>query len=118
MHPTTKAALETVTKWRRAFMNWQLGDKPRDDPEACAVVEHREVTIMLRVESSALANLLVKKGVFTVDEFEAQLAVEAMHLSKMLEKAFPGYSAHIDGLHVDPSTGSSTFAILHRTPEK
>lgn len=48
------AALNKLAKWRSVFAGWQLGTRLKEDPECQAVKDHREVTILLRAEVSAL----------------------------------------------------------------
>jgi hypothetical protein len=55
---TAIQALNRVAKWRGLFAGWQLGTRPKGDPECDAVRDHREITILLRVEASALTRLL------------------------------------------------------------
>jgi hypothetical protein len=90
--------LQVLTKWRRVFMHWQLGVRDKGDPEADAVVDHRELTILLRAENSALVALLLQKSVFTALEYTACLEVEAEQLSKEYESKFPGFSASEEGI--------------------
>ena len=94
-------ALQTVCKWRLLFTGWQLGTRTKADPEAAAVRDHREVTILLRCEQSALTRLLVAKGVFTFDEFKESLGEEAVLLNKDYEARFPGVTASEEGLTFD-----------------
>ncbi len=58
-------ALNRLAKWRNHFAGWQLGTRMRGDAEYEAVRDHREVTILLRAEQSAMAGLLLRKGVIT-----------------------------------------------------
>jgi len=95
-------SLNRVAKWRTLFAGWQLGTRPKGDPESDAVSDHRELTILLRVEVTALAALLVERGVFTLEEWSAQVAKEADVLNEMFERKFPGVSATQDGLDIDP----------------
>jgi len=44
----TDAALNVLAKWRAHFSGWQLGTRPKGDPEGDAVRDHREATILLR----------------------------------------------------------------------
>lgn len=97
----TDAALNIVVKWRAHFAGWQLGTRLKGEPESDAVRDHRETTILLRVEVSALAQLLMAKGVFTHDEFLAQLETEARELCTAYEAKWPGVRAHEDGLTYD-----------------
>lgn len=102
-------AVQRLAKWRNVFVSWQLGTKLKEDPEACAVRDHREVTILLRAETSALVGLLVKKGVFTVDEFRQQLAEEAEALNAAYEKKFPGFTAHEYGIEMKLPEAAETL---------
>lgn len=100
----TMRALNILTKWRVLFTGWQLGTRPKGDPEGEAVRDHREVTILLRAEVSALTGLLIAKGVFTANEFDAALETEAGLLAKDYERRFPGVTAHENGLTLDKRT--------------
>ena len=60
---TAIQALNRVAKWRTLFAGWQLGTRPKGDPESDAVRDHREITILLRVEQSAIIGLLIRKGI-------------------------------------------------------
>jgi hypothetical protein len=90
--------LNRLTKWRSVFAGWQLGTRHPDDPECQAVRDHREVTILLRAEVNALTGLLIAKGVFTAEEFAAQLDQEADALSAAYERKFPGMHATDQGI--------------------
>ena len=94
-------ALNRVAKWRVLFTGWQLGTRPKGDPEGDAVRDHREVTIMLRVESSALTGLLMRKGLITSKEFEAALEREANDLAADYSRKFPGVVAKDWGLEMN-----------------
>lgn len=88
-------------KWRALLAGWQLGTRAKGDPESDAVRDHRETTLILRAEVSALAVLLTAKGVFTFEEWTTQLETEARHLCDQLAQRFPGIVADDDGLHFD-----------------
>lgn len=94
-------ALNRLTKWRTLFTGWQLGTRLKGDPESDAVRDHREVSILMRAELNAITQLLIKKGVFTEDEFGLQLAHECGHLEKGFEERFPGVKANDSGLVID-----------------
>ena len=102
-------AVQRLCKWRNVFVSWQLGTRLKEDPVACAVRDHREVTILLRAEVSALTAMLVRKGVFTVDEFRQQLAEESEHLNKAYEQKFPGFTAELDGIHMQLPEAAATL---------
>lgn len=97
------AALNRITKWRTIFAGWQLGTRPKGDPESDAVRDHREVTILLRVEQTALTKILMDKGVITLEEFQQANIDEAELLSKDYEKKFPGCRATDSGIQMDIS---------------
>lgn len=87
------AAMNRLAKWRSTFTGWQLGTRSDKDPESLAVRDHREGTLMARIEISAIAKLLIDKGVFTADDLRTQMVVEADAMHVMLEKKFPGFKA-------------------------
>jgi hypothetical protein len=60
MTPGMKA-LNRLTKWRNVFVGWQLGTREKGDPEGDAVRDHREQSIILRAEVTALTGLRCKE---------------------------------------------------------
>ena len=102
------AALNRVAKWRGLFAGWQLGTRPIGDPESDAIRDHREVTILLRVEGSALIGLLLRKDVITAEEWEKALEDEADQLNADYSQRFPGITATDDGLVMDVRQISQT----------
>lgn len=97
----TNTALNILAKWRAHFAGWQLGTRPKGEPESDAVRDHREATIMLRAEMSALVVLLIEKGVITHNEWLQQLATEANQLCRQYEKRWPGAQATDSGMTYD-----------------
>lgn len=97
----TMRALNILTKWRTLFTGWQLGTRPKGDPEGDAVRDHRELTMLLRAEVTAFTALLREKGVFTDDEWLAALEREAIALDRDYERRFPGVTANESGLTID-----------------
>jgi hypothetical protein len=93
--------LNRLCKWRTVFAGWQLGTRAKGDPESDAVRDHREVTILLRAEVTALTGLLVSKGVFTGEEFAAALGDEADQLNADYERRFPGITTSAAGVHLN-----------------
>lgn len=98
---SAQRAFNRLTKWCGLFAMWQLGNRDPADPEFQAVQDHRAATLILRAEVSALAALLMKKGVFTQDEFLMECAVSASVLSKNHERRFPGAAVNDQGIQVD-----------------
>lgn len=93
--------LNRVCKWRGVFTGWQLGTRSMDDPEAQAVRDQRDLLIMLRIECSAMAVLMMEKGVFTVEEWQTKLIEEAGALDEMYERKFPGMKSTDEGIVYD-----------------
>lgn len=93
--------LNRICKWRSVFAGWQLGTRPKGDAESDAVRDHREGTILLRVEMNALCGLLLKKGVITMEEMLPEMHEEARLLCEMYEKRFPGFEATDYGMDMD-----------------
>lgn len=83
-------ALNKLCKWRSVLTGWQLGTRTLNDPEAQAVRDHRDATMMLRVEVTSLVSLLIEKKVFTVEEWSSMMEQEAGYLDKLYEAKFPG----------------------------
>lgn len=108
MDPTS-AKLNRLAKWRAVFAGWQLGSRPKDDPECQAVRDHREVTILLRAEVTALTGLLIRKGVFTGKEFTEAVGEEADQLSADYARRFPGMEATDDGIAYHLPEAASTM---------
>lgn len=101
-------SLNRITKWRSVFAGWQLGTRPSSDAECQAVKHHVECTILTRVENSALVSLLVKKKVFTSEEWGLEVANECEHLNAAYEKLFPGFKATQDGIDIDVQLANQT----------
>lgn len=100
---------QRLAKWRTVFAGWQLGTRPKGDPESDAVRDHREVTMLMRSELNALVGLLIDRGVFSAEEFTSRLESEAEYLSKQYERKFPGFKATDDGLSMNPAIAADTM---------
>lgn len=93
--------LQRLGKWRTLLTGWQLGTRPKGDPEGDAVRDHREATLVLRAEVTALARLLMEAEVITLEQFTRVVDEEADHLSDALSRRFPGIRATDLGLQMD-----------------
>ena len=102
-------ALNRLAKWRTVFAGWQLGTRPDTDPECRAVRDHREATLILRVEQTAVVDLLIRKGVISQAEFEAAVEREAVQYERDLQERFPGFTATDTGLTIDPVKAAETM---------
>ena len=102
-------AFNRLTKWRSVFAGWQLGTRPKGDPECDAVRDHREVTICFRAEVSALTKLLLDAQVCTQEELQLVMIEEANLLSKDYEKKFPGMKANDIGIDYDVAIAYETM---------
>jgi hypothetical protein len=107
-----RAALEKLCKWRKFFASWQLGTTSAEDGRYKAVASHREMSIMLRAEQSALTGLLIRKGVFTQAEFQEALLCEAKQLDHDYEESFPGWRSTADGMHMKMPEAVETMRRL------
>jgi len=94
-------ALNRVAKWRMLLTGWQLGTRPKGDPEGDAVRDHREATLMLRVDVTALTHLLISKGLVTEEEYFDAVVLAAQDLDDVYSKRFPGVRTTDDGLVMD-----------------
>jgi hypothetical protein len=102
-------AINKVCKWRTVFVGWQLGTRAKEDPEAQAVKDSAEKHIMHRIELSALAALMIKKGLITVEEFNEQLIIEAEAYDQALQKKFPGFKSTDTGMDVNVALARDTM---------
>jgi hypothetical protein len=103
------AAMNRITKWKAVFAGWQLGTRLQDDPECKAVKDHREITILLRVEVTALSKILIDKGICTLEEFQQAGIDEAELLEQDYERRFPGMRAFEGGIHYDIARAAETM---------
>lgn len=102
-------ALNRLAKWRSVLAGWQLGTRPKGDPECDAVRDLRELQLLMRAELNALTGLLVEKGIFTTEEWDAALAKEADLLSEEYAQRFPGFRATDVGLEMDLKVAGETM---------
>jgi hypothetical protein len=102
--------IERLGKWRTVFAGWQLGTRPKGEPEGDAVRDHRELSMALRAEVSALTQLLIAKGVFTAREYTDQVQDEAQHLCRAYEQKFPGFKATDYGMEINAEIARDTMA--------
>lgn len=96
-----EAAMQKLCKWRSLLAGWQLGTRQKGEPDCDAVRDHRELTILLRAEVSALTSALIGKGIITREEWEHALLTECMLLDADFERRFPGVTATEHGLEMD-----------------
>lgn len=115
-HAATHRAVHILSRWRTLFAGWQLGTRPDTDAEAAAVRDHREATLLHRAELSALTTLLLDKATFTQHEFLAAMEREATLLNMALADQFPGVTARMDGLHMEPKTVTKWMRERHWKP--
>jgi len=103
-----EAALNKLAKWRTVFAGWQLGTRPKGEPECDAVRDHRELSILLRAEVTAIVTLLIEKNVCTRKEWAEALEAEAIYLDKQYEEKFPGFKTHEYGIDIDAKVAQET----------
>ena len=102
-------ALDKLAKWRSVFAGWQLGTRSDTDPECQAVRDHRELSMLMRAELTALFGVLIHKGIVTIEELQLEVADEAAALDKAYEKKFPGFKSTPDGMSVDVEVARETM---------
>jgi hypothetical protein len=115
-HEATHRAMHLLSRWRTLFAGWQLGTRLDTDAEAAAVRDHREATLFCRAELTAITTLLLDKQVFTQDEFLVAMEREAALLNMALADRFPGVTAHLDGLHMEPQRVAKWMRKQHWKP--
>jgi hypothetical protein len=103
-----EAAVQRLAKWRTVFVGWMIGTRSPDQPGVKAYRDRADAVLMMRVEINALTALLIAKGVFSVDEFMAQIVTECEHKQRELEAMFPGYKATDIGISIDIPVAAET----------
>jgi len=108
LHKQMTDALNRLAKWRTVLAGWQLGTRPKGDPECDAVRDQQEGRLLMRAELSALTQALFKKGIIKKEDFFEALTEEAEALSVIYEKKFPGFKATDDGVSIDVKVAAQT----------
>jgi hypothetical protein len=98
-----------LCKWRSVLAGWQLGTRSSDDPESQAVRDHREATLLLRVEVNALTACLIEAGVFSGRRFTEQVIVECEYLDRQFAARFPGMRSTDDGVAYELPLAAETM---------
>lgn len=116
MNAVLKEGYERLAKWRRVFLGQFLGrdylyKQPFPRGREKALIDLFEKTLFLRVEVSAMINILLKSGLITEGEYEVQLLTEIQEMHKAMEKKFPGFQAEDDGMRVDPQAMYETTKL-------
>jgi len=101
-------ALNRLAKWRSIFTGRWLGTRTLQDSEAIAVRDVFEKLLLLRVELSALSNLLIDRKSITLQAYQAQIVIECEHLQHALEQQFPGFKACDYGMDVETAKAAET----------
>lgn len=107
-------ALNKLCKWRTVFTGWQLGTRSNEDPESQAVRDHRETTMIQRVELTALMSLMIRKGMITQDEYFEAVAEEADLLDADYESRFRGFKTTQAGVTVDSVIAADTMRFWRK----
>jgi hypothetical protein len=107
--------IQILCKWRTLLTGWQLGTRPKGDPEGDAVRDTREALLILRAEVTAISALLIRKGIYTNEEFTVAVGDEAAHLDGVMSRRFPGVHAHINGLTFT-AEGAETMRRMNFKP--
>jgi hypothetical protein len=106
-------ALQKLCKWRSFFAGWQLGTRPIEEPGVRAVRDVSDRLLILRVEMTAMTALLIKKGIITAQEFEAEIDREATMLDRDYERDFGGFRTTQQGLLIyDQDLATQTMKRL------
>jgi hypothetical protein len=108
-------ALNKLCKWRTVLAGWHTGSKALLDPSGKptpgvqAMRDLMDKWLIMRVDNSAMAAILIKKGICTAEEFTEQVHEEARHLDKALEQLFPGFRSTEQGMSIDIATALKTM---------
>lgn len=99
-----RAAMERLGKWRGWFAGWALGTQSLTGPASGPIRAARDAAdarLILRAEVTAIASILLSKGVCTEVQLQEAFAREADFLAEELSRRFPGVKATDTGLTLD-----------------
>lgn len=108
--------MNKLCKWRTVLAGWHTGSKallnPQGKPEpgVQAMRDLMDKWLIMRVDNSAMAAILIKKGIVTAEEFTAQVYAEAEHLDAALTTLFPGFRSTENGMSIDIEKALKTMA--------
>lgn len=102
-------ACNKFTKWRTVFAAWQLGTRAKEDPECEAVRDHRELSMLMRAEISALTALLLEHKVCTQEQLQMAILTEVQMLDRAYQKRFPGFQSRDYGIEMNIALASDTM---------
>ena len=92
--------LNKLCKWRLIYAGWHNGTQSISEPGVQAMRDLHEKLLIQRVEITALATLMLEKGVFTAEEFQAKVESEAEILDATLSDFFAGFETIPNGIRI------------------
>jgi hypothetical protein len=92
--------LNKLCKWRSVLAGWHAGTQSMQSTGVQAMRDLMDKWLVMRTESSALAALLIRKNVFTAEEFTDQVHREAAELDRAMERVFPGFRTVEHGVEI------------------
>ena len=107
--------LNKLCKWRSVLAGWHRASASLTTPDGNptpgvpAMRDLMDKWLIMRAENSALAALLIGKGVFTGEEFTDQTMAEAAILDRQLESVFPGFRTSENGIVIDIKVAQETM---------
>lgn len=96
--------LNKLCKWRSVLAGWHTGTKAlltpsgQRNPGVDAMRDLMDKWLIMRAENNALVTLLIRKKVFTAQEFSETLMREAALLDREMERIFPGMKTSEEGV--------------------
>jgi hypothetical protein len=90
--------LNRLCKWRMLLAGWIAGTRSIEQDGTKGLRDLMDKFLMARCEGNAFAALAIKKGLFTAQEFRAQLDREADYLNTTYERLFPGFKTSDQGI--------------------
>jgi hypothetical protein len=92
--------LNRLCKWRSILAGWHAGSKSIEQDGAKAMRDLMDKWLIMRVETRAMTELMLRKGVITAEEWTDQVHAEAEKLDAQLAKAFPGFRTFDHGVQI------------------
>lgn len=90
--------LNKLCKWRQVLAGWHHGTKAMNANGNLAMRDLMDKWLIARCEATAIATLLINKGLLTSEEVKDAIFQEATLLDMDMEKQFPGFRTDETGV--------------------
>jgi hypothetical protein len=100
------SALNQLCKWRTVLAGWHRGTAALTDsggvptPGVPAMRDLMDKWLIMRAETNAMMQIMLKKKIVTPQEIDDQIEIEARLLDEQMAKVFPGFRSSPHGITI------------------